>query len=239
MLALLTLVPTLRNPFAMAKDSFHASAKPALVCPWRQEWPVKPAPGQPSPYASQCGQDAFLDTVLFAGAKGGLYLDIGCNDGKSNSNTWFFNRHRQWTGVCFEADPKKFSEIKFSGRSDGINAAVSKTDGTAEFSVVNVADGGLSGLSDTLDHARAKTFGPMRGVFNVPTVSPLTLLKTHYKNASRALDFVSIDVEGHELEVLRAWPLRGGGSRVSDQRGTKPGTKPWCVNVFTVENNHW
>ena len=31
-------------------------------------------------------------------------------------------------------------------------------------------------------------------------------------------------VEGHELEVMRAWPFKHG---------------KWCVSLFTIENNHW
>ena len=93
----------------------------------------------------------------------------------------------------------------------------------ASFAVVNVRDGGLSGLMTTLDHDRAKTFR-LREVIDVPTMTPLTLLKRYYPNATQPLDYVSIDVEGHELEVLRSWPL----SR-----------RAWCVNVFTIENNHW
>lgn len=230
--ALLSGAPALRNHCCELENTESAlprmlrrAPQPVLVCPWRQEWPVRPRPGTGSPFASQCGQDAFLDTALFGAAHGGIYLDIGCNDGKSNSNTWFFAKLRGWKGICLEADPRKFREIPFaSGRSDGINAAVSNKDGTASFAVVNVADGGLSGLTTTLDHARAQTFGPMRSVLTVPTVSPLSLLKKYYPNATKALDYVSIDVEGHELEVLRSWPL----SRSA-----------WCVNVFTVENNHW
>lgn len=198
------------------------------ACPSRRASgpPVGPFP-RPS-YPSQCGQDMFLDTAVFGGAGGGVYLDIGCNDGRSNSNTWFFNQRRGWRGVCVEADPKMFRRIPIaSGRSDAIHAAASARDGTAEFSVVNVPDGGLSGLSNTLDHARARGFGPTRRV-TVPTLSPRTLLKRHY-NATLAIDYVSIDVEGHELEVLRAWP--GGALRGANA--------PWCVNVFTIENNHY
>lgn len=197
---------------------------PPLVCPWRNAWPVKPSPLMAGPFVSQCGQDVYLDTVLFGGARKGLYLDIGCNDGRSNSNTWFFNRVRGWTGTCFEADPNKFASIAMvSGRHDAIHAAVSHRDGTAAFAVVNVPDGGLSGLADTLDHARANAFGRPRSI-SVPTLTPQSLLQRHYPNATRALDYVSIDVEGHELEVLRNWPLGG---------------RQWCVNVFTIENAHW
>ena len=35
--------------------------------------------------------------------------------------------------------------------------------------MMQVPDGGLSGLSDTLDHARARSFGPMRRTMKVPT----------------------------------------------------------------------
>ena len=199
---------------------------PPLVCPWRDAWPIRATRGSDaSLFSSQCGQDAFLDTALFGGGIHGKYLDIGCNDGRSNSNTWFFAKVRSWQGVCLEADPRKHGEIRSrSGRSDGIHAAVSNKDGKASFAVVNVPDGGLSGLTTTLDHDRAKSFGPMRQVLDVPTITPLTLLKRYYPNATQPLDYVSIDVEGHELEVLRSWPL----SRTA-----------WCVNVFTVENNHW
>lgn len=201
----------------------------APVARGREEWPVRARPGQRggNTFASQFGQDAFLSVALFntSGAQPGTYLDIGCNDGKSNSNTWFFSQKRGWRGVCLEADPSKFAEIpRASGRKDGVHAAVSSADGVASFAVVNVPDGGLSGLSNTLDHARAKDFGPMRKTMDVPTLSPLTLLRKHYPNSREPLDYVSIDVEGHELQILRSWPLHRDA---------------WCVNVFTIENNHW
>ena len=192
-----------------------------LVCPARMEWPIKRG-AQGALMMSQCGQDMFLDTTFFRGARGGVYLDLGCNDGRSNSNTFYFARALKWYGKCYEADPNKFQQIpRFSGRNDAEHGAISRTDGSAEFGIVNVADGGLSGLADTLDAARGHEFGRIRTV-TVPTVSPSTVLRRHYAQNS-TIDYVSVDVEGHELEVIRAWPFRSGP----------------CISVFTIENNHW
>ena len=148
---------------------------------------------------------------------------MGCNDGRSNSNTFFFNTNLKWYGKCYEADHNKFLQIpRASGRTDAVHGAISHADGTALFGVVNVPDGGLSGLADTLDVARGRGFGGIRAV-QVPTVTPRTILKTYYHNIT-TIDYVSLDVEGHELEVMRAWPFKHG---------------KWCVSLFTIENNHW
>ena len=34
---------------------------------------------------------------------------MGCNDGRSNSNTFFFNTNLKWYGKCYEADHNKFT----------------------------------------------------------------------------------------------------------------------------------
>ena len=192
----------------------------ALVCPARDSWPVR---RYQSMMVSQCGQDAFLDHNYFAGQRGGVYLDMGCNDGRSNSNTFYFAKYLNWYGKCFEADPSKFQQIsRIAGRSDGVHGAISTTDGTADFGIVNVPDGGLSGLASTLDLARGRSFGRIRAV-SVPTVTPRTILRTYYDKVT-TLDYVSLDVEGHELETMRAWPFKHG---------------KWCVSLFSIENNHW
>ena len=76
----------------------------AMVCsaPAGDEWPV--ARGSEF-MRSQHGQDAFLAEHHFGGVRNGVYLDLGCNDGVSNSNTYYFNKALSWRGRCFEASP--------------------------------------------------------------------------------------------------------------------------------------
>lgn len=123
-----------------------------------------------------------------------LYLDLGCNDGVSNSNTYNFAMQLAWYGKCFEADANKYNEIRMrSGRRDAEHGAVSRVDGQAQFGVVNVPDGGLSGLSTTLDNARATSFGSVI-TKRVPTLTPRSILRRHYRSNS-TIDYVSLDGE--------------------------------------------
>ena len=221
---LLTLIPI----FPMGEPGCPATTVPGqCVCVARDEWPQRMTE---KTMRSQCGQDAFIEHNFFGVNAKGIYLDLGCNDGISNSNTFHF-LNRGWKGKCFEADPNKYLSIhSASGRLDGVHGAASSTDGRAEFAVVRVPDGGLSGLSTTIDE-RARKFG-VKGTVSVPTFSPQTILTKYYSESTHStLDYVSIDVEGHELEVLRSWPF-GSAEDVSSGNS-------WCVNMFTIENNHW
>ena len=174
-----------------------------------------------SKYTSQGGEDAFLDAKVFRQASDGVYLDIGCNDGIDGSNTWYFVQ-QGWRGSCIEADPMKFGQIaRNSQRHDGVNVAVAAVDGTLDFERVSDPNGGLSGLpSAHFDKARASGF--QKTMIKVNASTPVSLLSRHYPTA-RAIDYVSLDVEGSELDVLQSWPFDGR----------------WCVDAWTIENNFW
>lgn len=43
-------------------------------------------------YASQFGQDEFLDCIVFRGLAGGFFVDVGAHDGEQFSNSLFFER---------------------------------------------------------------------------------------------------------------------------------------------------
>ena len=62
---------------------------------------------------------------MFKGRRDGVYLDIGCNDGITGSNTYFFRHFLNWTGVCVEADPEMYASIATKAlRDDGVHWAV-------------------------------------------------------------------------------------------------------------------
>ena len=35
----------------------------------------------------------------------GTFVDLGCYDGVTYSNTWYFERKLGWSGVCVEPEP--------------------------------------------------------------------------------------------------------------------------------------
>jgi len=177
----------------------------------------------PYEFHAQGGQDAWLLFNVFGGRARGRnfsFIDIGCNDGITGSNTWHLSQSQGWSGVCMEADPNTFKKIRNrSGRSDGVNLAVSNSSGPLRFTRISDPVGGLSGLSATL--------GPPRGSFRrssitVSAISPRQLLRRYFGHQA-TIDYVSVDVEGAELSILRAWPFEDGP----------------CVSALSVENNQW
>lgn len=183
----------------------------------------KPSGTRSAMMKSQGGEDAYLDAEVFHGARDGVYLDIGCNDGILNSNTYYFNRALHWRGKCFEADPQTYALIaSASGRHDGINEAVDGKEGVMPFTHFDGSNqlGGLQ-AGDGFDWNRANAIA--HTTINVTTTTPRKLLAAHYSAPDmRTIDLVSLDIEGAEVRVMRAWDFDAN-----------------CVNAFVIENNAW
>ena len=77
-------------------------------------------------YKSQEGQDKWVNEHIFRSQIGGIFVDLGCYDGVTYSNTWYFERLLNWTGVCVEPNPDVYPRIASqAGRSSGVQLAVS------------------------------------------------------------------------------------------------------------------
>ena len=42
----------------------------------------------------------------------GFYIECGANDGVDQSNTWHFEKFKNWHGILIEAHPEIFLELK-------------------------------------------------------------------------------------------------------------------------------
>ena len=85
-------------------------------------------------YKSQEGQDKWANEHVFHGLTGGVFVDLGCYDGVTYSNTWYFERVLNWTGVCVEPNPEVYPRIRDqAGRSSGVQLAVADRKGTLPF----------------------------------------------------------------------------------------------------------
>jgi len=192
----------------------------------------KPAGATAKEMMSQSGEDAYLDKEIFHGRRNGVYLDIGCNDGITGSNTYYFLNSKAWRGKCVEADPGVFVTMhEKSGRSDGVNVAVAGKDGVMPFTHYTVDDpsqrGGVDqvgGLADTEGaEGQAHKQKYDHTTINVTATTPAHLLAKYYgAPGMQTIDLVSLDVEGAELQVMRAWRF-----------------DTHCVNAFVIENNYF
>ena len=158
-------------------------------------------------YYSQAGEDEFLNDNYFKNKKEGTYIELGALDGNLYSNTKFFQDQLGWTGVLIEPHPYKSQQLQKNRPNNYIfNSLVSclTDDVVFRFFVDNYS--GVSGVEQTLPKEH------MNGFFsqiNEPqdriTLKPQTLTAILQNTNIKHFDLLSLDVEGHEYEVLLSW----------------------------------
>lgn len=156
-------------------------------------------------YVSQYGQDQILDNLLFEERVGGIFVDVGANDGISLSNSVYFERQRGWSGICIEADPVSFARLsKERSATRCLNVAAGEADGNLPFVQVEGAHEMLSGLHDQVDIKRIrKSVAKDGGSFRTIDV-PVKRLGPLLKDANIAeVHYMSLDIEGGEPAALR------------------------------------
>ncbi len=155
---------------------------------------------------AQCGEDVIVEGLLAArlGIAGRelnslFYIEIGANHPVQTSNTYLFYRKHGAAGVLVEANAGLIADLRrVRPRDIVLRTAISaRTDATLPFGVCEVGE--LSSLA--LDHIQS--FGTGAGVVStiVPNLHVNDLLERY---SDQMIDFLSIDVEGVDLEILEA-----------------------------------
>jgi FkbM family methyltransferase len=156
---------------------------------------------------SQAGEDILVSHLFVElGLRRPSYLDIGAHHPTWLSNTFFFYRRRS-RGVLVDPDPSVARRLKLRRPRDTfVNAAVAGEDGERTMYMFRGGTFALAHMNtlspESADEFRREGWKPV-GTMTVPVLSPTTLMERHC--AGKAPDLVSLDIEGVDLEVLRAW----------------------------------
>jgi FkbM family methyltransferase len=156
----------------------------------------------PARLPSEDGEEIIL--YNFFGRKNtGFYIEIGAYNGVDLSNTYFFEAVG-WNGLLIEPDPGLYQECLLSRpNSKVINAAASDRPGSLQFTTAI----GKEWLSYSGENkSREDRIIAEGGTLNRIEVLCLTLNEI-LKDSDQEIDFVSLDVEGYELEVLNGFDL--------------------------------
>ena len=146
-------------------------------------------------------QDAVC-ILLHQAKRGGYFVEVGVGDGKKYSNSMVLEKRLGWQGLLCEP-AKMFHESIMSTRSAILDRrAISDTSGMLLKFQQNENMGEYSGFSDSISMRMDDPFTQ----YDVETVSFDNLLEQH--RAPDEIDFISIDTEGSELNVLKGLCLK-------------------------------
>ena len=165
---------------------------------------------------SQHKEDILLSE--FFKEKIGFYVEVGAFDGVTLSNTYLFEKIG-WRGILIEAIPELAKQAKNMRPASIVEnyACVSPNDeGPIEFEILE-NDKALS--SRLIENKKVE----VRGKENLKKiiVPGLPLDKILEKNNVSSIDFITIDVEGFEFDVLRGFSV-----------------DRWKPQLIILESNH-
>jgi FkbM family methyltransferase len=150
---------------------------------------------------SQCGEDIIVAHALDAMAiTKPVYLDIGAHHARWLSNTRFFYE-RGASGILVEPDPILYERLRRARPRDVcINAGVAGRAGIAPYFVMSAKVLNTFSREDALQYEREGH--RIEQTLELPLVTPKDVLAKH---PTLRPNFVSIDVEGLDLEILKAF----------------------------------
>lgn len=159
-----------------------------------------------------------------------VYLEMGAMTGIEYSNTYFFEKYHNWTGILIE--PHKYNfELLTKNRPNNklFNELVSNEENELEYINYNNSTlSGVAGVLKTIPKNNMKTYyednNPWqtelrKKYLKIQNIKPVTLTSIIKQSGFDKIDFFSLDVEGHEYQVLLSfdWSIP--------------------VNIFLIENN--
>ena len=149
---------------------------------------------------SQLGQDLEVLNV-YNNKSNGFFIEVGASDGIELSNTYLLETKYNWRGICCEPIPAKFEKLVINRpKATCIKDAVYSTSGlTLTFDISNYYSL-LSGISEHID-AHKKSVDQNKQTINVQTISLLDVLDK--ANAPSFIEYMSLDTEGSEFEILK------------------------------------
>jgi len=128
--------------------------------------------------------------------KRGVYVDLAANDAIWRSNTYFFDVCMRWHGLLIE--PNRMHHSRYARERSGVLVpfCVSNSTRNISFAFGLGWRGGSSRVVET-------TSGNMGGSVRTIECRPLSTIFADH--AVRHVDFLSLDIEGHEVEALSSF----------------------------------
>lgn len=166
---------------------------------------------------AQLRQDLFVLSQV--GLKSnGYFVEFGATNGIDLSNTYMLEKQFGWTGIL--AEPGKCWHQELTDNRDAVietKCVWSESGASLQFRETNTPE--LSTIDSYSSHDHHSLSRKEGSVYEVTTISLNDLLDKH--NAPSIVDYLSIDTEGSEFEILKNFDF-------SHRQ----------ISVITCEHNH-
>jgi hypothetical protein len=151
---------------------------------------------------SQLRQDLFVLSELNF-KKNGFFVEFGATNGKDLSNTYLLEKNFGWTGILSEPAKIWRSEIEMNRPHSFIDTSCVWNVSHLTLKFNETKEPELSTINIYIEkdgHSSARKSGKH---YDVSTISLIDLLKKY--NAPKHIDYISLDTEGSEFEILSAF----------------------------------
>lgn len=178
-------------------------------------------------FYSQYNQDEYIYNKFFKNKKDkGFFLEIGADDGIRFSNCKFFEETLNWDGIAIEAREQAYNKLIKNRKCNCIHAVLSDIEENTTFLDIKGYGLGLSGLIDKYDKRHVVRINndikninnEGHDIINVKTEKLNNILDKY--NVTN-IDFLSIDTEGSEIDILKTLDFN-----------------KYNINVITIEDNY-
>lgn len=146
---------------------------------------------------------------FFGDRRGGFFVDVGCYDWKQLSTTLYLEKHLGWSGIGVDANAQHargYQENRPNTRF--LNYIVTDHSDTEETFFLAVGAEGVSSTSDRFIRDFFASFFPgAEPEIREVTVPTITLDDLLARNGVSRIDFLSMDIEGHEPAALAGFDI--------------------------------
>lgn len=178
-------------------------------------------------YHSQIGQDKYFIENINNGKRGGTFLDIGAHDGIFNSNTYALEKNLDWIGYCIEANPSMYKLLTKNRNCQCILGAAWSENTKLTFEIPT-REKSPNGKLFGSELGRIKGLSGNERYFQNWFEDTNTFEVDAFKISDKIpninhIDYLTLDVEGAELEVLKGLDLQNlNVSFMTIEHGNRP-----------------